>query len=89
MVKCIPETGRTHQIRLHLACRGNSIIGDDLYGIVCPQIGRQALHARVLTIVHPATLQPLRISAPLPEDMVHLLSYAGLQEFCFPDRVSA
>jgi 23S rRNA pseudouridine1911/1915/1917 synthase len=49
-MECAPRTGRTHQIRLHLAHAGHPIVGDDIYGIQGPWIGRQALHAAVLEV---------------------------------------
>jgi 23S rRNA pseudouridine1911/1915/1917 synthase len=85
LVDCRPVTGRTHQIRVHLAHIGNAIIGDQLYAgrqwknfttrrlqSVCRSFPRQALHARSLSFVHPVTKERLTISAPLPEDMQHL-----------------
>ena len=49
-MECAPRTGRTHQIRLHLAHAGHPIVGDDIYGIQGPWIGRQALHAAALEV---------------------------------------
>ena len=73
-VECRIETGRTHQIRVHLASLGSPIAGDALYGKpaldrrlpVPPK--RQLLHARLLELPHPVTGEPLRFEAPLPED---------------------
>jgi 23S rRNA pseudouridine1911/1915/1917 synthase len=71
------ETGRTHQVRLHLAALGCSLFGDAVYGktprnVAFKEIGRilgrQALHARVLGFKHPATGQDLRFEAPVPAD---------------------
>ena len=84
LVACHLETGRTHQIRVHLAERsGTPILGDALYGRL-PQdptlraaaaaLGRQALHARVLGFVHPATGKPVRWESPLPEDFARALA---------------
>lgn len=73
------ETGRTHQIRVHMAHLGHSIVGDPLYGrprhnvLPTPIPPRQMLHAARLTLTHPATGQPLTFEAPLPEDMKQLL----------------
>ncbi len=80
MVQCEPLTGRTHQIRVHLAHRGHPILGDDVYGLVGPWIDRQALHAACLTVRHPRSGQPLRIEAPLPEDMLLAMRTLGLLE---------
>ncbi len=67
------ETGRTHQIRVHLAHLGHPLLGDDLYGGSLELIPRQALHACRLQLVHPRTGENLDITAPLPEDMQALL----------------
>jgi 23S rRNA pseudouridine1911/1915/1917 synthase len=67
---CTLETGRTHQIRVHLAHVGHPIVGDPLYG-GGPAAGlqRQALHAFRLAFAHPVTAQPLAFHAPLPADI--------------------
>ena len=66
------ETGRTHQIRVHLAHQGTPVLGDAVYGVRHegdPPIGRQALHAFRLTFDHPATGEPVSFEAPPPEDV--------------------
>lgn len=68
------ETGRTHQIRVHMAHYGHPILGDPLYGrarTLCDgtPVHRQMLHAATLCIRHPVTRQELEFEAPLPEDM--------------------
>jgi RluA family pseudouridine synthase len=63
------ETGRTHQIRVHLAHYGHPVLGDKQYGKASSLITRQALHASSLSISHPRTGQPMRFEAPLPSDM--------------------
>lgn len=63
------ETGRTHQIRVHMKYIGHPLIGDFLYHPGNTQINRQALHAHRLTLLHPITKQPLCFTAPLPDDM--------------------
>ncbi len=69
-----PETGRTHQIRVHLASVGLPIAGDTVYGRARrAEIDRPALHAAVLGFVHPESGEGLRFEAPLPQDMVDLL----------------
>ncbi|SEQ99860.1 RluA family pseudouridine synthase [Thalassovita taeanensis] len=89
LVECWLETGRTHQIRVHMAHAGHSLIGDQTYGgrrkLAEKAIGaaglaaardfpRQALHASVLGFVHPVTQDVLRFEAPLPDDMTQLIA---------------
>jgi len=75
LVECRLETGRTHQIRVHLAHLGFPLLGDPLYAprAVAARFSRQALHARCLSLVHPASGEPCRWESPLPEDMTRLL----------------
>ncbi|MDB4927613.1 MAG: Ribosomal large subunit pseudouridine synthase [Myxococcaceae bacterium] len=77
MVRCRLETGRTHQIRVHLTDAGHPLLGDSLYGrtvrdpaarAIAATLGRQALHAEVLGFTHPVTGEALRFTAPPPED---------------------
>ena len=68
------ETGRTHQIRVHMAHLGHPVLGDHLYGEEHPQlIRRQALHSYSLAFLHPVTEKPIKITAPLPSDMKEAL----------------
>ena len=67
------ETGRTHQIRVHFAYKGNAILGDTLYGVETSLINRQALHAWSLSFVHPISKEQIMIETPLPEDMKNVL----------------
>ncbi|MGB8954129.1 MAG: RluA family pseudouridine synthase [Tumebacillaceae bacterium] len=72
LVRAKLRTGRTHQIRVHLAHIGHPLLGDDLYGGPMDKIGRQALHAAFLRFPHPLSGEPLEIEAPLPDDMANL-----------------
>jgi len=88
MVECRLETGRTHQIRVHLAHIGCPVLDDPVYGkhrgyrkiraadgSSAPAIGRQALHARKLGFIHPVTGEHLHFEADLPADMQGLLDF--------------
>ena len=86
-IRCKLESGRTHQIRVHMAHVKHPLVGDQLYGgrmrlpkgsteelrEVLSGFNRQALHARQLTLEHPETGEVLTWEVPLPEDMVHLI----------------
>lgn len=63
------ETGRTHQIRVHLAYQGHPLLGDDLYGGKRDWINRQALHCFFLKFTHPVTKQSITFTVDLPDDM--------------------
>ncbi len=80
LVELRPATGRTHQLRVHLAAVGHSILGDDLYGEKSALIDRQALHACRLDLVHPVTREPLTVEAPPPKDLEGVLEYFSLKE---------
>lgn len=73
MVRAMPQTGRTHQLRLHFSFCGHPILGDTLYGTADSRIGRQALHAETLTFTHPITRTPMILRAKLPDDMQNLI----------------
>lgn len=86
LVECRLETGRTHQVRVHLASTGHALVGDPLYGRansalrpVLQRLGfkRQALHAAVLGFVHPVTSGRLRFTSDLPPDMRELIDETG------------
>lgn len=67
------ETGRTHQIRVHLAYSGYPVVGDKMYGRADKSLGRQALHAAALEFIHPLTGEKLKLRAKRPEDFQHLI----------------
>jgi 23S rRNA pseudouridine1911/1915/1917 synthase len=78
LVRAHPETGRTHQIRVHLAAIGHPVVGDSLYARGHPGqaqvMERQALHAEAIAFRHPATGAPMRITAPLAADFAAALA---------------
>ena len=88
LVACRLETGRTHQIRVHMASIGHPLLGDSVYGSgfktkaaqlaagardALGALGRQALHAAVLGFEHPITGAPLRFESPVPDDLSNLI----------------
>jgi 23S rRNA pseudouridine1911/1915/1917 synthase len=88
LIACQLETGRTHQIRVHMASIGHPLLGDSVYGSgfktkaallenrarsALASLGRQALHASVLGFEHPATGETLRFESPPPKDFARLL----------------
>jgi len=77
-LRCTLHTGRTHQIRVHLASRGHPLVADALYG-GRPALGlqRQALHARRLAFAHPLGGRPLDFTAPLPSDLAEAWAQVG------------
>ncbi len=72
LLRVRPITGRTHQIRVHLASEGSAILGDDLYGVPSPLISRHALHAVSLSFEHPNGKE-MRVCAPVPDDMQRVI----------------
>jgi len=86
LVECRLETGRTHQVRVHLASIGHPLLGDPVYGRDPPPLRpvlkeldfrRQALHAAILGFVHPVTGNRLSFASELPEDMRELIDQMG------------
>jgi 23S rRNA pseudouridine1911/1915/1917 synthase len=84
LVQCTLETGRTHQIRVHLASVGHAVVGDALYGGArsAMKAPRPMLHAARLTLIHPGTGEEMTWSAPLPADFVAILATC---EFAIPE----
>ncbi len=86
LVECWLETGRTHQIRVHMAYAGHALLGDQTYGnrrrlsdktpgaAAAMAFPRQALHAATLGFIHPVSGEPLEFASPLPDDMQALIA---------------
>jgi 23S rRNA pseudouridine1911/1915/1917 synthase len=77
-IQLTPKTGRTHQLRVHMASLGHPLVGDAMYGgqpflAENLRFERQALHAREITFVHPGNLKTMTLTAPLPPDISELL----------------
>ncbi|MFG6448446.1 RluA family pseudouridine synthase [Roseateles sp. BYS180W] len=80
-VRCVLHTGRTHQIRVHLASRGYPLLADHVYGgAAALGLQRQALHAMRLTLAHPIEGRALSFESPLPVDLAAACTDAGLPE---------
>ena len=73
VVHLVLETGRTHQIRVHMAHLGNPILGDALYGNSSELINRQALHSNRATFIHPITKEKISFTAPMFDDMKKII----------------
>jgi 23S rRNA pseudouridine1911/1915/1917 synthase len=81
LVKCNLETGRTHQIRVHLAAVGHPVVGDSMYGgaksaLVAP---RPMLHARMLTLIHPGTGEEVSFTSEPPRDMQEIIERCSFE----------
>lgn len=75
VVECRLLTGRTHQVRVHLAHLGHPVVGDRLYGAgVTPEVGRPLLHAAKLSLPHPKNGETLAVESPVPADMAGFLN---------------
>ena len=81
-VRCRLETGRTHQIRVHMASIGHPLLGDGVYGAPCPEKGLegQCLHARELKFIHPRTGEAVHLATGLPAWFTEVLSRLGPEE---------
>ncbi len=92
-VELLPQTGRTHQLRVHLTTMGCPILGDPTYGgnkagvLGDVAIPRVMLHAAVLGFIHPITHQPMEFIAPMPDDMTNIVSQ--LRGQCQGEQVGA
>ena len=76
-IRCRLETGRTHQIRVHMSSIGHPLLGDQVYGpkkCPFPKLQGQTLHAKTLGFVHPRTAEYVETEAPLPEYFQKLIS---------------
>jgi 23S rRNA pseudouridine1911/1915/1917 synthase len=83
LVQCTLETGRTHQIRVHLGAVGHPVVGDSMYGgarsaLVAP---RPMLHARRLTLIHPGSGEEMTFEAQLPADMAAIIAKCSVRTF--------
>jgi 23S rRNA pseudouridine1911/1915/1917 synthase len=83
LVECRLETGRTHQIRVHLGAVGHPVVGDSMYGgarsaLVAP---RPMLHARRLTLIHPGSGEEMTFEAQLPADMAAIIAKCSVRTF--------
>lgn len=87
-VRLFPETGRTHQLRVHMAALGHPLVGDGVYGLPASKLGsapdivqgfsRQALHAEAIQFCHPVREEMMTLRAPYPADIVALLAALGV-----------
>ena len=75
LVSCELKTGRTHQIRVHMAAIGHPLLGDTLYGAASSLIGRQALHSYKVSFVHPVTNKIINLTCGLPDEMQKIVDY--------------
>ena len=85
----MPQTGRPHQIRVHLASLGHSVVGDNTYGAPAklrfgtteePTLARTFLHAFKLSFAHPITGAPLNFEAPLPKELAAFVAHVETRE---------
>ena len=85
LVRLTPHTGRTHQLRVHMAYLGHPLLGDDLYGIP-DDFPRHALHACGLEFPAPRVGERIRVFAPLPEDMLQRIALLGKEAMALAQR---
>lgn len=75
VVKCKLETGRTHQIRVHMCHIGHPLLGDDLYGGNTSLISRQALHSYKISFIHPITKKNVKFETDIAKDLKELINF--------------
>ena len=80
LVKCILKTGRTHQIRVHMAYIGHPILGDTLYGSESNFISRQALHCCKLSFINPVTNKKMELKCDIPKDIDLIINNKNTEE---------
>lgn len=83
LVRVTLETGRTHQIRVHMAWLGYPLVGDTMYGTDETLLPRHALHCARMAVLHPVTGERVRLTCPMPADMRGLLERHGLWQDAF------
>lgn len=83
LLEVVIDTGRTHQIRVHMSWLGHPLVGDTMYG-TDDTFPRHALHCRSMSFVHPSTACPVALEAPLPQDIIELLKTHGLYD-CYKE----
>lgn len=87
LLRVIIETGRTHQIRVHMSWLGYPLVGDTMYGTDEAYLPRHGLHCARMTLTHPVTGEEIAVSAPMPADMRGLLESHGLWQEGFDEIV--
>lgn len=78
MLEIYPRTGRTNQIRVHLAHAGHPIVGDEIYG--GERAGRMLLHSKKISFIHPSKRRLASFTAPLPEDFISAVQNLDIDE---------
>ena len=74
LIECELETGRTHQIRVHMSGINHPLLGDTLYGKCSDLINRQALHCHSIEFLHPITNEKIKIDCDLPNDFIEAIN---------------
>jgi 23S rRNA pseudouridine1911/1915/1917 synthase len=77
LLEVMPQTGRTHQIRVHLSAIGYPVVGDKVYGVKSPHLSRQFMHASRLGFKQPSTGEYVEFTSPLPPDLEQALKDIG------------